>query len=58
MDFPAGVYLSEVQNPTHTVYLSTVILIVYLFNQGRGGELNQREGYWGNFHKAVSKIPT
>ncbi len=49
-DFAAGVYLSEAKNPIplplHTVNEYTV----YLFTQGRGegGEVNQREGYWGN----------
>ncbi len=43
-DFAADVYMSEAQNlihpPLHTVYVFTV----YLFTQGKGGELNQREG--------------
>jgi hypothetical protein len=30
--FAAGSYLSEVQNPIHTVY----VYLVYLFTQGRG----------------------
>jgi hypothetical protein len=40
MDFVAGVYLSEDQNPIPPPSLRTV----YLFTQGKGGELNQREG--------------
>jgi hypothetical protein len=46
----AGVYPSETQNPlprppnTMYVYVSTV----YLFTQGRRGELNHREGQRGN----------
>jgi hypothetical protein len=31
-------------HPPHAVD----VYIVYLFTQGRGGEVNQREGYWGN----------
>jgi hypothetical protein len=33
MDFAAGVYLSETQNPIHPPPLHTI----YLFTQGRGG---------------------
>jgi hypothetical protein len=40
MDFAAGVYLSEAQNPITPPPLHTH---VYLFTQ-KGGELNQREG--------------
>jgi hypothetical protein len=44
--FTAGVYLSNPQNsilphpPIHIVD----VYAVYFFTQGRGGELNQREG--------------
>jgi hypothetical protein len=52
MDFAAGVYLSEAQNPippppSYTLYLC----IQYTFSHregGSGGELNQREGVRGN----------
>ncbi len=45
MDFAADVYLPEAQNPispplTHS---ERVYSTVYLFTQGRGGGLNQRE---------------
>jgi hypothetical protein len=38
MDFAAGVYLSEAQNPMHPPYP------LVLIHTGKGGELNQREG--------------
>jgi hypothetical protein len=47
-DFPAGVYLSEAQNPAsppppfHIVYCVHINIIP--IHTGRGGELNQREG--------------
>ena len=44
MDFVAGVYLSEDQNPIPPPSLRTV----YLFTQGKGGELNQRKGKRSN----------
>jgi hypothetical protein len=46
-DFVAGVYLSEAQNPISSPF-SVYVYTVYLFTKGRGGELNQREGYSGN----------
>jgi hypothetical protein len=40
MDFAAGVYLSEAQNPISPLHLYTVyVYTVYLFKQGRGESL-------------------
>ncbi len=37
MDFAAGVYLTEAQNPIHPLPLQTVyVYTVYLFKQGSG----------------------
>ncbi len=48
MDFAAGIYLSEAQNPIppplHTVYVYTVYSILIHTGKGGGEELNQREG--------------
>jgi hypothetical protein len=63
MDFAAGVYLSEVQNPipdpqplTHfTVYVYTI----YLFTEGiffKGGRPEKERV--AKVHKDASKIPT
>jgi hypothetical protein len=64
MEFAAGVYLSEAQNPKPSSPLHIVYYTVYLCTQGRGGgELNQREKKRGatgenTDHKAWLKIPT
>jgi hypothetical protein len=48
MDFAAGVYLSEAQNPLHPPLHTEYVYTVYLFTQRGGGEAgverNQREG--------------
>jgi hypothetical protein len=51
MNFAAGVYMSEAQNPIppppiHTVYLYTVYLFTTYSHgeKGKGVEFNQREG--------------
>jgi hypothetical protein len=52
MDFAAGVYLSEAQNPipplSYTLYMCIIQCIPYsiLIHTGKGGwgELNQRKG--------------
>ncbi len=49
-DFAAGVYLSEAQNsipPPLFTQCTVYVYTVCLFTQGRGGELNQREGERG-----------
>ena len=51
MDFAAGVYLSEAQNPTHTPrtqYIRVYTMVLIHTGQGRGGGVNQREGEKGN----------
>ncbi len=58
MDFAAGVYLSEPPPyrylPPYTLYtciLYTVYCILYTYSHregGRGGEMNQREGWRGS----------
>jgi hypothetical protein len=41
MDFAAGVYLSEAQNPTlHTVYVYTVYVLIHT-GKGRGMNIEQ-----------------
>ncbi len=63
MDFVAGVYLPEAQNPIplplHTVYLFTCILYTCSYREG-GGESSTREKVIEaqTVHKARSKIPT
>ncbi len=51
-DFAAGVHLSEAYNSIHTPpplkHCKCVYCTVYLFTQGMGGEMNQREGKRGN----------
>ncbi len=52
-----GVYLSEAQNPHTPPPLHTVSLYtVYIFTQGRGGELTRKRVRGATVHKAVSKI--
>ena len=60
MDFVAGVYLSEAQNPiptppplTHCI--RAMSCIQYTYSHRKGGGLNQREGL--TVHKAGLKMP-
>jgi hypothetical protein len=59
MDFAAGVYLSEAQNPIPPYTLYTCIQYTYSHREGREGESLIREKVRGALvHKAGSKIPT
>ncbi len=63
-DFPAGVYLSEAQNPIppplHTVYVYTVYLLLFNTWKRGGGRVEPERRLEGQqtVHKADSKIRT
>jgi hypothetical protein len=44
MDFAAGAYLSEAQNPMYSPRLTHCIRVYLFTREGGGGDLNQREG--------------